>query len=77
VERDGPLASEAAGRGALLVVRLYGGNGDPVLARVRTVRDLALADEVQHTTNDLADLERFVITWLARAFTDLGELRHN
>jgi hypothetical protein len=76
VERDGPLASEVAGRGALLVVRLYGGDGDPVFARVRTVRDLALADEVVHTTRDLAELESFVAVWLARAFTDLGELRH-
>jgi hypothetical protein len=77
VERDGPLATEAAGRGALLVVRLYGGNGGPVLARVRAVRDLVLADEVQHTTTDLADLERFVTVWLEAAFTDMGELRHN
>jgi hypothetical protein len=66
-----------AGRGALLVVRFYGGGGEPVFARVRTVRDLVLADEEVHTTKDLADLQRFVGVWLARAFTDLGELRHN
>jgi hypothetical protein len=77
VERDGPPAPEVAGRGALLVVRLYGGGGQPVFARVRTVRDLALADEMLHTTNDPADLQRFVAAWLARSFTDLGELRHN
>lgn len=77
MERDGPLASEAAGRGALLVIRLYGGDGAPVFARVRSVRDLLLADEMVHTTSELADLERFVVAWLAQAFTDLGELRHN